>query len=323
MRQHRPGTSSNRAARAYALLLRLYPPAHRRAFGQQMLQTFQDQYRDVVETHGQSAQRFWREVLADAGRSLVHEHASTLTRALGERIGPMKTGGSIVLTVVAGLLLLLGVRVWLSPAVLSAPHGGGTALSSIAGLALLLLIYALLALGLPRARLGASGPERTAALHEATLMGALVGGGALAAIAVGTLGDPESPVSLAVWALIVLAAPIGWGLAGLMAIRAGGSWRLGLVAALWSGMVSALVGAVGEVASTLLALPRLVQHELSNPDYLAWHQPDVQSYAIASALAVAMIGLILAPLVASIAGSIGGSIGGRFGKAGGPVALSD
>ncbi len=210
-----------------------------------------------------------------------------------------------------GLLLLLGLRVWLSPAVLSAPHGGGTALRSVAGLALLLLAYALVAHGLLRARRGESGPERSLALGRATLLGAILGGGALIAIAVDTLGDPESPVSLAVWGLVILAAPIGWGLAGLLATRAGGSWRLGLVAALWSGMGSALVGTGGEVASTLL-----VQHELRNPDYLYWHQPDVQSYAIASALAVGMIGLLLVPVVAAIAGGIGSGIG----KAGAPVA---
>jgi hypothetical protein len=230
----------------------------------------------------------------------------------------MKIGGSVVLAVVAGLLLL-GLRVWLSPEVLSAPHGGGTALSSVAGLALLLLAYTLLAFGLLRARLGATGPERTVALRRATLLGALLGGGALAGIAVDTLGDVESPVSLVVWGLVVLAAPLGWGMVGLLATRAGGSWRLGVLAALWSGMVSALVGTVGEVASTLLALPRLVQHELSNPDYLYWHQPDVQSYAIASALAVGMVGLLLAPVVAGIAGSIGSGLG----KAGSPGALPD
>jgi hypothetical protein len=299
------------ADRIYAILLRLYPRAHRRAFGQQMLQTFHDHYRDMVETRGDSALRYWHEVFSDTGRSLAREYLLALRTALGERTGPMKTGGWIVLAVVAGLLLL-GLRVWLSPAVLSAPHGGGSALSSVVGLALLLLAYALVALGLFRARLGASGPQRTratAALRRATLVGALLGGGALVAITVDTLGDFESSLSLMVWGLVILAAPLTWGVAGLMATHAGGSWRLGLLAGLWSGMVSALVGAVGEVASTLLALPRLVQHELSNPDYLAWHQPDVQSYAIASALSVAVIGLILAPVVASIAGSIGSGLG--------------
>jgi hypothetical protein len=81
------------------------------------------------------------------------------------------------------------------------------------------------------------------------------------------------------------------------------------VAALLSGMVSALLGAAGEVASTLLALPQLAQRELSNPDYLYWRQPDVQSYAIASTLAMGMIGLILAPVAASIVGGIGSWLG--------------
>jgi hypothetical protein len=321
---------SARAAHIYALLLHLYPRTHRHAFGQQMLQALRDHYRDAVETHGERAWRFWLGVLGDEGRSLVREYdlalRSTLTRALrtafGERTASMKTGGSVVLAVVAGLLLLLGLRVWLSPTVLSAPHGGGTALSSVIGLALLLLAYALVAFFLSRARLGASGSQRTvatAALQRATLVGALLGGGALAAIGVDTLGTLESSMSLAPWALVILAAPFGWGVAGLVATRSGGSWRLGVVAALWSGMVSALVGAVGEVASTLLALPRLVQHELSNPDYLYWHQPDVQSYAIASALAVGIVGLLLAPVVAGIAGSIGSGLG----KSGGPLALAE
>jgi hypothetical protein len=290
------------------MLLRLYPRAHRTAFGEQMLQTFRDHYRDVVEMHSESAFQFWRAVLSDVGRSFGREQVSALRVAFGERVGSMKMGVMVVLTVITGLLLLLGLRIWLSPQVLNAPHGGGTGLSSVLGLALLVLAYALAAFVLPRLSLGTE-PQRTVAFRQATLLGALLGGGALVAIAVDTFGSTDSSLSLAVRAVVIVAAPLAWGAAGLLAARAGGSWRLGLVAALWSGMVSALVGAAGEVASTLLALPRLVQHELSNPDYLAWHQPDVQSYAIASALAIGMIGLLLAPLVAGIAGGIGSRLG--------------
>lgn len=324
MRMHRqghrqPDRCSRSAARMYALLLRLYPQAHRRAFGQQMLQTFQDHYRDVLETHSESELRFWLGVLSDVGRSLGREYLTTLRTNLDERTGAMKTGVAAVLAAVAGLLLLLGLRVWLSPQVLSAPHGGGSALSSVAGVALLLLAYAALALGLLRARWGVSGRERDGALRRATIIGVLLGVGVLAAITVDTIGGFESTLSVVFWGLVVLAAPLGWGVAGLLATRAGGSWRLGMMVALWSGMVSALMGTVGEVASTILALPRLVQYELSNPDYLAWHQPDVQSYAIASALALSMLGLVLAPVVASVAGGIGSHLG----KASSPVALPD
>ncbi len=311
-REHNVEQRTRRAGRVYAWLLRLYPQAHRRAFGQQMLLTFQDQYRDRVEMCEERALLYWRDVLGDVGRSVVREHWLTMRMAMNERTSSMRTGGSVVLTVVAGLLLLLGLRVWLSPALLRAPHGGASALSSVVGLVLLVLVYGLVAFGLLRARLGATERVRALrlwALQWATRIGILLGCGALLAITIQTLGSFDSPLSLAMWGLVVVAAPVSWGLAGLLAIRAGGSWRLGIVAALLSGMVSALVGAVGEVASTLLALPRLVQLELANPDYLAWHQPDVQSYAIASALAVGLIGLVVAPLVAALAGSIGSGIG--------------
>ncbi|MEV4510996.1 hypothetical protein AB0K00_18735 [Dactylosporangium sp. NPDC049525] len=65
-----------RAQRMYRLLVRLYPTAHRRAFGEQMVQMFGDHYRDAVEGRGGSRLRFWLAVLADAGSSLVTEHAA-------------------------------------------------------------------------------------------------------------------------------------------------------------------------------------------------------------------------------------------------------
>jgi hypothetical protein len=318
MNQHQRARQRARAERIYRWILRGYPAAHRRAFGREMLQTLQDHYRDAVETERESALRFWLTVAGDAGRSLAREHVAAIRDALRERTVPMKTILAVALTTV-GMLLLLGLRVWLSPAVLSAPHGGGTAASSVAGMALLVLAYAVVALGILRARLGATVPERSVALRRAALLGALVGGCALGAIAIDTVVDPESPISLGVWSVVVLVAAFGWALAGLTATRAGGSWRLGIMAALWSGMVSALVAAAGEVASTLLALPHLAQHELSNPDYLYWHQPDVQSYAIASALALGIMGLVLAPVAASIVGAIGSWLG----KAGGLVSLQD
>jgi hypothetical protein len=62
----------------YRLLVWLYPAAHRRAFGEQMVQTFGDHYRDAVEAGGGSRLRFWVAVLADAGTSLLTEHAAEI-----------------------------------------------------------------------------------------------------------------------------------------------------------------------------------------------------------------------------------------------------
>jgi hypothetical protein len=65
-----------RAQRVYRLLVRLYPTAHRRAFGEQMVQMFADHYRDTVEGRHDSRLRFWLAVLADAGSSLATEYAA-------------------------------------------------------------------------------------------------------------------------------------------------------------------------------------------------------------------------------------------------------
>jgi hypothetical protein len=73
---NRRGRRRCRAQRAYRLLIRLYPAAHRRAFGQDMVQTFGDHYRDVVEGRGGSRLRFWLAVLADVGTSLLTEYAA-------------------------------------------------------------------------------------------------------------------------------------------------------------------------------------------------------------------------------------------------------
>jgi hypothetical protein len=76
-----------RAARRYARLVRLYPRAHRQAFGEQMRQTFRDHYRDAVEGRGEPESWFWLEVVRDEGKSVIREHLTTLA----ERVWSMKT----------------------------------------------------------------------------------------------------------------------------------------------------------------------------------------------------------------------------------------
>ena len=76
MSRHERGRRRRRAQRMYRLLVRLYPAAHRQAFGEQMVQTFGDHYCDEVEVRGGSRLRFWMAELADAGTSLLTEHAA-------------------------------------------------------------------------------------------------------------------------------------------------------------------------------------------------------------------------------------------------------
>lgn len=86
MKQNSDVQRRARASRVYAWLIHLYPKEHRRAFGSQMLQTFQDHYHDAIETRGESTLRFWLGVLGDESKSVAREQQA----ALRERKAPMK-----------------------------------------------------------------------------------------------------------------------------------------------------------------------------------------------------------------------------------------
>lgn len=99
-----------RAARRYAVLLRLYPRAHRQRFGAQMLQTFQDHYRDAVESGEQTEARFWLAVAGDESRSILAERIAALTER-ESRMQMGKRAPTLALTflaVVAFLYLISG-----------------------------------------------------------------------------------------------------------------------------------------------------------------------------------------------------------------------
>lgn len=223
--------------------------------------------------------------------------AGTVSRAYSIR--PLQ----VTLFAVIGIILaLLGLRISLYPAVLSAPHGAGSGGMSISALAILTVLYLVAGVGIFRVL---STPNRRMALWRSTWWGAIIGGGVLGAFLSDTLLGASSAISAWAWYAVMLAAPLGWAMVSFNTTRSSGAWRYGIVAAIWSGMVSVLIAAVGELASTLLILPRLVQNELGNPDYLAWHQPDVQGYAIASVISLNAMGLLLVPVAASVLASIG------------------
>jgi hypothetical protein len=127
-----------RAQRTYRRLIRLYPASHRRAFGEQMVQTFGDHYRDVVEDRGGSRLRFWLAVLADTGTSLITEHkdehrykhkAKRTTRRqckakVAKRRPRIRLRRPPIRRIVLAVLVWLGFR---RPRVPAGPHRDGPA----------------------------------------------------------------------------------------------------------------------------------------------------------------------------------------------------
>lgn len=70
------------AERLYALVLRLYPRAHRQTYGLLMRQAFRDSYHDVLATAGRVGPRFWLGVVGDEARSIAREHGAALRELL-------------------------------------------------------------------------------------------------------------------------------------------------------------------------------------------------------------------------------------------------
>jgi murein DD-endopeptidase MepM/ murein hydrolase activator NlpD len=70
-----------RATRIYQWLVRLYPVSYRRLFGEQMLQTFQDHYRDAIASGDESEGRFWLGVFADEVKALPRAQVAAVKEA--------------------------------------------------------------------------------------------------------------------------------------------------------------------------------------------------------------------------------------------------
>lgn len=106
MKQDKVTQRRARARQVYAWLIRLYPEDHRRLCGPPMLQTFQDHYRDAIETRGESELQFWLGVLGDESKSVVREQLA----ALREKEASMKR--LVFLAPEAAVVTLLWVLGW-------------------------------------------------------------------------------------------------------------------------------------------------------------------------------------------------------------------
>jgi len=151
MRRH-GARRRRRAQRVYRLLVRLYPVAHRRAFGDDMVLAFGDHYRDAVQDQGGSRLRFWMSVLADTGSSLLTEYAAlfrgrrrlrvrtrrriaavaALVAIVGAALGTGTATGHVVLTmsILVGALLVaagVGSAMRLRRRIPAGPRGNGPA----------------------------------------------------------------------------------------------------------------------------------------------------------------------------------------------------
>ena len=142
MNQDQRATSRMKAEHVYALLLHLCPPAHRRAFGPLILQTFTDHCRAVCDAHGRVGRGFWLEMLADVTASASREQWSTLSALQGgvpvrrirrqPRVLPGLLLGGLALVMIVWTYALFPGRVLTrtSAGVIAALLGAGIALGT-------------------------------------------------------------------------------------------------------------------------------------------------------------------------------------------------
>lgn len=260
------GTAKGRehAARIYTMLLRLYPHAHRQRFGEQMLQTFRDQYHETVEQERQAHTRFWLEVVADEGKSIAREHVA----ALGERRPSMRNlvvFGWKPLTIVAALALFVALA--------------NTVRSGDVGLFMLLAIpvyVALLFLVAGFAR-GFSQPQRRRSWWR---LGLALGGvlglyvsalNALYAFAPMPLGQtPYGANPRPIW---LIALPVLAGVVGVLGSYGTGRMRTGIVA----GILAAGIAVCLNVVSAVL-LVTVLWHTLQEGQLHSYLQADTTTW---------------------------------------------
>ena len=131
------------AERAYALLLRAYPPAFRARYGREMALAFRALVRDS-DTPGMG---FWIGIIADVARSAPAQHADALRarRHANTRVedGRMKTMG--VLAVLIGLVQAVNAIVELNAGGTAGWPGLFVAMAIVLGLLLVIAGVALLA----------------------------------------------------------------------------------------------------------------------------------------------------------------------------------
>jgi hypothetical protein len=318
-----PSRRGEHAAHLYTLLLLLYPRAHRRAFGEQMLQTFRDHFQDAVETDGESVPLFWLGVLSDAGQSLARERVG----AFRERVWTMKKvlAGIVVtgLLVVALLLTNLPAR--------SSGQNPGVPLNdpiwrpvvAMAMLVLTLGLYAALvaAIVLVRTRRRSLGASARLGAPRITVWGIL----SFYAIMVNGVAVVVPDGGSSSNGFLVLTLPLLLtGVVGVIGSYASGSMRTGAFGGLLAGALYVLAIQLSWVLVLVVAWPAIAHHLVSSGaegDFQRFVQAtgrvtDLGTFlnfelfedGIGFPIMASLIGLTLQGLCATLGGVLGASL---------------
>jgi hypothetical protein len=169
----------------------------------------------------------------------------------------------------------------------------------------LLIVYAIVVLAATRP----VSPGRRRVLRAASMVGAVLGALEIVNISVETFGGLSGAANLAATAPLILGPFLVWSVAAGWAARTTGMLWMGLLAAVWTAMITMLIGVTYGLGLALATPSRLAHNLVADPDYLRSGWTDVQAFVLANTFDNGFTHLLGGLIVGCVVGLIGGLAG--------------
>jgi hypothetical protein len=176
----------------------------------------------------------------------------------------------------------------------------------------LLLVYA----GAVLALTWRPAADRRQVLRTGTRLGLLAGLLWSSSLTIEIFAHLASPANLCSTAPFLLGGFGLWGVASFRSARQGHSLPASIVAAIWAGMITALVTIAWGFLIGLVALPRLAEQIAGSPEQLSSGWQDLPAFAIANQFDAGFSHLLAAPIIGSLLGTLGAIMGSSGSRAG-------
>ncbi|HEY6423106.1 MAG TPA: hypothetical protein VIY28_07630 [Pseudonocardiaceae bacterium] len=155
----------------------------------------------------------------------------------------------------------------------------------------------------------AAGQAGCPVLRMAGLVGMGLGLIEVANISLETFTDIPGRAGMAATAPLILGPFIGWGLVAVWTARRTAGWRLGVLAAAWTAMVTMTIGVTYGLALALVARPRMETILAGDPDFVRSGWLDLRAFVLANTFDNALTHLLGGLIVATLVGLLGSLIG--------------
>lgn len=174
----------------------------------------------------------------------------------------------------------------------------------------LLAVYAVVVLAATRS----ASVDRWRMLRAAALVGLGLGTLETVNISVETFTGLSGAASLATTAPLILGPFLVWSVVAGWAARATGSLRMGLLAGVWTAMVTMMLGVTYGFVLALAMPGRLARNLVNDPDYLRSGWTDVKAFVLANTFDNGFTHLLGGLIVGTVVGLIGSLIGARLAR---------